>query len=344
MMSVSVAMATYNGQKYLDRQLESLAGQIYPPAELVVTDDASEDRTLSIIEDFSRRSPFPVRIWQNTARIGYRKNFMQASSLCRSDLIAFCDQDDRWYPNKIATCVELFGNSEILLVYHNADVVSSDGAFFDRLEEFAAKHSVSLPSSVNPMSHAMGFTQMFRRTMVQFSALWQYSLDHNHPDQPMAHDQWFFFLASVFGQIAYVDEPLAAYVQHGDNAFGWRATMQPLRKVISALWNPADQYSCRAKYVESLIDILHRASGDLASEWRERADAAVEKYAKLSKIYQARSTIYKSPRLRDRLRAFLDVLAGGGYHGSWALGSRSLLKDICLGIPIGPFLIRSNGQ
>ena len=101
MNSVSIAMATYNGKSYIGEQLASLANQSVAPAELIVTDDCSNDGTLDVIGHFAITAPFPVRIFKNERRIGHRENFMHAASLCTSDLIAFCDQDYIWDPKKL---------------------------------------------------------------------------------------------------------------------------------------------------------------------------------------------------------------------------------------------------
>src|SRR5262249_32885158 len=91
--SVSVAMATYNGSAHIRRQLESLVSQARNPSELIVTDDASDDDTLDIVKEFACSAPFPVFVSKNERRLGYRANFIQAALHCKSDLIAFCDQD-----------------------------------------------------------------------------------------------------------------------------------------------------------------------------------------------------------------------------------------------------------
>ena len=127
MISVSVALATYNGERHIRRQLESLAAQSHLPAELVVTDDCSNDNTVAIIDEFARTASFPVNIYQNKDRLGFRANFMRAASLCQSELISFCDQDDYWYSQKIATSVKPLNDPEVLLTYHNADIVAEDG-------------------------------------------------------------------------------------------------------------------------------------------------------------------------------------------------------------------------
>ncbi len=78
--TISVAMATYNGGLYLQDQLESLAEQDLSPLELVVTDDGSQDDTVSLIKGFAQHAPFPVRFEQNTERLGYGRNFLKAAS------------------------------------------------------------------------------------------------------------------------------------------------------------------------------------------------------------------------------------------------------------------------
>lgn len=107
-------------QQHLRRQLESLAAQTYLPAELVITDDRSDDGTPSIVAEFATTSLFPVHFHPNENRLGYRRNFMRAASLCTSELIAFCDQDDTWYANKLESSVARFDEKEVLLTYHNA--------------------------------------------------------------------------------------------------------------------------------------------------------------------------------------------------------------------------------
>ena len=100
-----------NGRKHIRRQLDSLAAQTLIPAELVVTDDGSDDDTISVVDAFAKNAPFAVKVFRNEVRLGYRKNFMRAASLCQSELIAFCDQDDYWYPNKIEVSVRPFTDS-----------------------------------------------------------------------------------------------------------------------------------------------------------------------------------------------------------------------------------------
>ena len=93
-LKLSVAMATYNGERFLEQQLLSIARQIRLPDEMVVSDDGSNDGTIDILERFATNAPFPVRIYRNLNPLGYGDNFLKAASLCDGDLIAFSDQDD----------------------------------------------------------------------------------------------------------------------------------------------------------------------------------------------------------------------------------------------------------
>ena len=110
-----------------------------------------------------------------------------------SELIAFCDQDDRWYPHKLAVIVEAFACPDVLLAYHNADVVGQDGTRLGSLSEYRAKRRTNAAMSLGPWTYALGFTQVFRRSMLELSRFWPDSLDHNTTGERMAHDQWYFF-------------------------------------------------------------------------------------------------------------------------------------------------------
>jgi glycosyltransferase involved in cell wall biosynthesis len=99
---ISIAMATYNGERFLEEQLRTLGEQVKLPDEVVVCDDGSTDRTLEILVQFAERAPFRVRLVINDQRLGWRENFLKAASLCTSDYIAFCDQDDVWLPDKLS--------------------------------------------------------------------------------------------------------------------------------------------------------------------------------------------------------------------------------------------------
>jgi glycosyltransferase involved in cell wall biosynthesis len=345
MISVSVAMATYNGEKYIRKQLASLAAQQHVPAELVVTDDASTDETLLIVDEFSKKVPFPVHIHQNGCRVGYRANFMRAAALCRSELVAFCDQDDIWAPQKIAVCAEPFEDPEVLLVYHDALVVTAAGQPIGLLDQHAsARGNTVLLAS--PLEYALGFTQLFRSSLLGLSGLWRTSLDHNASDviERMAHDQWFFFLASVFGSIVHLDQRLVSYRQHGRNTHGWwsapRTFAKKTRHSLEAFRGRADQLASFEKATRARATILEQSNCKMTYLWRERAALASERYRSLADLYSRRKRLYASISTGDRARAFCSILLKGGYRPkrNWGLGHKALIADLCLGLPAGHLL------
>lgn len=104
--TTSVVMATFNGERHLDEQLASLASQRLHPRELVVVDDCSSDATRERLEHFARGAPFPVRISMTDQREGPARAFERAIAQCGGDLIALCDQDDRWHPDKLLSVAQ----------------------------------------------------------------------------------------------------------------------------------------------------------------------------------------------------------------------------------------------
>lgn len=117
--NISIAMATYNGERFIREQLDSIAQQTLLPVELVVTDDGSNDSTLAIIDDFAKTAPFEVKIVRNEKQLGFADNFLKAASFCVGDFIAFCDQDDVWMVNKLERCMQAFHDNAVVLSVHS---------------------------------------------------------------------------------------------------------------------------------------------------------------------------------------------------------------------------------
>src|SRR5574344_2136916 len=96
---ISLALPTYNGEKYLREQLDSIFNQTMVPEEIVVVDDRSTDSTIQILEEYKQK--YGLKYYINEQNLGYNKNFEKAITLCQGDYIALCDQDDVWLPEKI---------------------------------------------------------------------------------------------------------------------------------------------------------------------------------------------------------------------------------------------------
>lgn len=107
--SVSVVMCTYNGEKFLKEQLDSILRQTYPVLELIVQDDCSSDNTCAIVEEYAEKYPF-IKLFRNEKQLGINQNFFSAMHRAQGELIAISDQDDIWENDKLEKQVNAIGN------------------------------------------------------------------------------------------------------------------------------------------------------------------------------------------------------------------------------------------
>src|SRR6266542_888200 len=110
-MKISVAIGTYNGEKFLNVQLESILQQTIPVHEIIVCDDHSGDDTINILREFEVSYPSLLKIFANEKNLGVVKNFEKAISLCTGNIIFLADQDDVWNNNKVESVLNFFRNN-----------------------------------------------------------------------------------------------------------------------------------------------------------------------------------------------------------------------------------------
>ena len=122
-VSISVVMCTYNGDKYLEQQIDSILCQTYPIHELIIQDDCSTDRTVTIIEAYQKRDP-RVKLYINEAPLGFNYNFSSAFAKAEGEYIASSDQDDIWRPDKIEILMNHATNHSLL--FHNSYLFTTD--------------------------------------------------------------------------------------------------------------------------------------------------------------------------------------------------------------------------
>ena len=213
MPTLSVAMATFDGAQHLGAQLASLAAQTLHPAELVVADDGSTDGTLALVRAFARTAPFPVRVLEPAGRLGPTGAFSRAAKACTSDIVAFCDQDDVWHPEKLARLAEPFADPTVALAVCDARLVGPDLEPMGRTLWQQVGFRPSGPRLERPdniflgKTIAFGLTMALRHDAAMQQALW--------PVAPRwGHDGWAANVASAVGAVALVAAPLVDYRQH----------------------------------------------------------------------------------------------------------------------------------
>ena len=115
---ISVIICTYNGEKYIREQIDSILKQTYPAYELIIQDDGSKDSTPDICKSYAQSYPF-IKFYQNSIRLGFNENFRTATLRATGDYIALSDQDDVWYPDKLERQIAAIGNHDICFSCHN---------------------------------------------------------------------------------------------------------------------------------------------------------------------------------------------------------------------------------
>ncbi len=344
MATISVAMTTYNGQRFLGEQLHSIASQQRLPDELVVADDQSADRTWEILTDFARSARFPVRLHRNQPRLGWRRNFMTVLARCESDLIALCDQDDVWDPAKLAIAEGAMNDPDALLFFHDAWLIDGTSQRTGPANIFSLPEH-NPPLSVYSFSSPYGFSIVCHRSLLTLSDLWDQSTDSTDRRNRAPHDQWLFFLATVLGTVRFSRERLTGYRQHVGNAVGPpvpRGVLPRLRRARQYwLGNPEARFRNLAKVARDRADILAACCNRLSDPWRQRAILGRDRYLELASHLESRAELYGDRRVSARAQRLRQLQRSGVYRGAsaWDFTRGALAKDAILGVALQPLLI-----
>jgi len=222
-MKISIAMATYNGERWLQEQLASFTTQTRLPDELVVTDDRSSDSTLTVLEDFALTAPFAVRAEANPGNLGFAQNFGRALALCSGDLVFLCDQDDAWLDEKIERIVSEVRQRPDKACFMN-DAFLADG---DLRPTGQTKLGQIRATGVGEENFVMGCCAAIRRPLLD--------LVLPIPTGIPAHDSWIVQVSDVLGLTVRIDVPLQYYRRHGGNVSKFFVNdidrMPPLRRL-----------------------------------------------------------------------------------------------------------------
>ena len=229
MTRISVALCTYNGSRYLEEQLRSIAQQTRLPDELIICDDRSHDTTVQIVEDFAKKAPFPVYLHINDVNIGVVKNFEKAIKLCMGDLIALADQDDFWFKEKLLLEEEVFHRfPNTGLVFTNAEVVDENlvplGYDLWSTEGFDVKKQALVREGrafevLLKKNFVTGATMMFRREYL--SAIIPFpNTSNNMIGNCMIHDYWIALIIAALAEVRFVNSRLVKYRQHSSQLLG----------------------------------------------------------------------------------------------------------------------------
>ncbi len=231
-MNVSVALCTYNGEKYVEEQLHSILNQTLPVDEIVVCDDGSSDNTISIIQQISLEKPGIIRLKQNKKRLGVYVNFMNVLSFCRGDIIFLSDQDDVWYKDKVERQVAflhkhpnielVFSDATLMGGSHNGELMS-DNLNFPKENRKMFSAGLAFELSLFQV-YALGASVAVRKRLVD-SVLEAGPLINSH-------DHCLQLEASAQDAIAYLNTPLYLYRMHEKQASNAETQMERIKDSI----------------------------------------------------------------------------------------------------------------
>lgn len=218
---ISVALCTFQGERFIEKQIQSLLDQTRVPDEIVLCDDGSQDRTLEIVESLQKKTPIPIAIYKNPERLGSTKNFEKAIRICKGDLIFLSDQDDWWYPEKIEQIESIFAaNPSLLCVFSDAELVDEDLNTlkttmwtilqFDEITKsrFLKSEAFEVLLRYNVVTGAtMAISASSREKILPIPKEW-------------VHDAWIALILAYNLNISFIERPLIKYRQHSSQQLG----------------------------------------------------------------------------------------------------------------------------
>lgn len=227
--SISIAMATYNGEKYLREQIDSILNQTVPPNEIVICDDCSSDNTWAILEEYATKDN-RFKIYKNNPNLGFVKNFEKALSLTTGDYIALSDQDDVWLPDHLETLLNIIGNKA--LATGNALMTDSNGVLtgmsimklhscdYIMDDDIEKAYSIYYYVCIYP-----GMGMLLSRKLLNNVLPFPEGIDY--------HDSWIASIACFDGGINFTEKPITLYRRLEQSITGKRRRFPRWRYVVS---------------------------------------------------------------------------------------------------------------
>lgn len=266
---VEILLAAYNGEAYLKEQIDSILRQTDARWHLTISDDGSTDGSGAIIDAYVSRHPDRIARHRFDRRFGNaRDHFFALMACCDADYMLFCDQDDVWHPEKVRKTREALERTEA-----ERGVDAPILAFSDQTptDENLKPLAPSLMRYQKQYFEHFDYRSILMQNVVTGGAtgvnraLARLAERGSGDDRVIMHDWWLAAVAARFGQIAYIDEPLGIYRQHGDNAVG--------AKDVGSVAYAADRLGKIGEVRRSILRKKAQASA-FEERYRDRLDAA----------------------------------------------------------------------
>lgn len=308
---ISVVMATYNGERYLREQLDSILAQTYPNIEIIVVDDNSTDSTPKILEEYANLHA--IIFFRNPQNLGVTANFEKGMRLAKGDLIALSDQDDVWESNKLELLLAHLGNNT--LAYADSILIDSEGTPIGqtlhqrlKIQPIEGKPDRSFYFLNCIPGHAMLFDRSLLAVALPL------------PKHTM-YDQWLAFAASRLNGIAYLPRPLVYYRQHAQSVMNAlrQKKLEQLRLRHHANRRKAKIAQRKASAINKANSLLDFANSGLTrKEDRELLRSIAKEYMKFDQtffnkdlfkaLYRNRADFFRISKRKDIVNCLREAL------------------------------------
>ena len=324
---ISVVMGTYNGERFVERQLRSILDQTLPPAEIVIGDDGSTDRTVQVVESVAAEAAVPIRVQRNAERLGFADNFLAGCRRAASPYVAFSDQDDLWAPEKLATGREALRRAAAALCVHAVEMIDSRDAVLGDNRRETGPTRVLPPGVAGPLDNFYGFTMLFERALLERIPDTARGLDPHTLDAALSHDRWVFLLASTFGRTVILNDALAGYRQHDAQLYGGTKDRTRTERIATKLARGGEQASYLAAFAAHQADLLESlAPPQPAAAWR----AGAQRWRGFESHFRARARLHADMAAPRRFVALADAVRQGTYRSAQGggLGPKRFVEDL----------------
>ena len=229
MERVDILLATFNGEKYLKDQLDSILNQTYKDFKLIVSDDCSTDSTKSILEEYKKKDD-RIEIYYQEQNLGVVENFEFLLKKVETKYFMFADQDDIWKEEKIEKSVKKMDETNSDLVYSDLEVVNEKlevtyesywklKGIYDKIKKYNNFESLYLNNFVTGC------------TIIAKSEWIKKVLPLPKTSKYVLHDYWLALIISETGRITYIEEPLMKYRQHKNNNIGSKKKSEEMKSL-----------------------------------------------------------------------------------------------------------------
>jgi glycosyltransferase involved in cell wall biosynthesis len=289
LVGVQVLLSSYNGEKYISAQIESILAQSYQDVSLLIRDDGSEDATLMYIEKFAEKYKGKIRYFAGS-NIGAKQSFFELMRLADPNCLyyAFCDQDDIWLKDKLLNAVTALNNEEHNqpLLYFTPTLLTDENLTQTKVWPLLLDVR---PTFFNALAEniVVGTTAVFNNNARKLMILGNVDFKN-----VIMHDWWSYLCISAFGQVLYDKEPSVLYRQHQENLIGGnRNSLELLKRKLKSFSENKGKRALYKQALEFKNCYGDRMSGEMKKQLemfvapRENITTKLQ-YLKKSKLYR----------------------------------------------------------